>query len=210
MCGSTDRMQNHDRDEDGSSSSSSQSVTIVEEKNQFHPVPHKDDLSEEEKVVVWFQKNEFADIKTAYKQILKAIDSGEELPDAHAGRGLEDRTVLGKKQFSQNCSDAFNAVLDEQDRQWEEEDADDEAISGIYSEHSIKAAAAAAARAREDECIAWPKEDIDELVDDVNCETKAISRRRKSSSAIGRPGMAKEVNFSMMMPFSTRTIPMQR
>jgi hypothetical protein len=71
--------------------------------------------------------------------------------DEHTSRGLEYRTQEGAWARYENKRDAYNSVLDEQDRQWKVDKDDDDKICEMYLKHSTKCADAAVGRALQDE-----------------------------------------------------------
>jgi hypothetical protein len=153
---------------------SKRSVSIVLEKNLIHSIPNKDDIDKEQ---VWYQPEDYVTIADTYMLLLKLLGSGDDLPDSHSDRGLEDHATVMRSLSLQMA--AAKAVLDEQDRQWENDEEDEEAIARVYTETSIKAADIAVARAFEDETVIDP--------------SKQDSKR---------PGMN-------MTSYSTRSVPMQ-
>ncbi|GKY96551.1 hypothetical protein MPSEU_000614700 [Mayamaea pseudoterrestris] len=130
-------------------------IKFVEERNKVYPITHLDDIPEEEVNATWYDGNEYAEIKQSYQLTIFMMEAGEQLNlEEHTSRGLEYRTQEGAWARYENKRDAYNAVLDEQDRQWQEDQDDDEKISIIYLEHSSKCAKAAADRAKADEAEA--------------------------------------------------------
>jgi hypothetical protein len=127
-------------------------VKFVEERNEVYHITHLDDIPEDEVNATWYDGGEYSEIKQAYQLTIFMMEAGEKLsPEEHTSRGLEYRTQEGAWARYENKRDAYNAVLDEQDRQWQADTDDDEKISIIYLEHSSKCAKSAAARAKADE-----------------------------------------------------------
>jgi hypothetical protein len=127
-------------------------VKFVEERNEVYPITHLDDIPEDEVNATWYDGSEYAEIKQSYQLTIFMMEAGEQLNFVeHTSRGLEYRTQEGAWARYENKRDAYNAVLDEQDRQWQEDIDDDQKISVIYLEHSSKCAKAAADRAKADE-----------------------------------------------------------
>ena len=105
---------------------------------------------------IWYDAEEYAEIKAAYQLtifFMEAEDASKlnENPEEHTSRGLEYRTQEGAWARHENKRDAYNAVLDEQDRQWQKDVDDFDEISRIYQTHSKKCAEAAHLRALQDE-----------------------------------------------------------
>jgi hypothetical protein len=126
---------------------------LVLEKNVICPMTCLDEYTDEEIEAIWFSQEEYAEIKAGYQETVFLMESGEKLDPKHqTSRGLEYRTQEGAWARYENKRDSYNAVLDEQDRQWQAEADDYDAISKIYIDTSSKKCAeAAAARAKKDE-----------------------------------------------------------
>lgn len=121
------------------------------ESNQFFPIPHLNDLSDEDIAEIWYEPEDYSEIKSSYQLTIFMMESNELVEsDDHTARGLEYRTQQGAWSRYENKRDAYNAVLDEQDRQWKVDKDDHEKISQIYLEHSTKCARAAADRGAAD------------------------------------------------------------
>lgn len=131
----------------------SRNIRISEER-QIFPITHLDDMTEEEIAETWYDANEYSEIKSNYQHTIFLMESNEKISDDdedHTTRGLEYRTQDGAWARYENKRDAYNAVLDEQDRQWKVDKDDDEMIRKIYLDHSKKCADAAVVRALHDE-----------------------------------------------------------
>ena len=126
------------------------SVSFAEH-NEVFDITHLDDIPDEDVANIWFDAAEYAQIKKDYQLTIFLMESGEELKGDHERRGLEYRTQEGAWARYENKRDAYNAVLDEQDRQWKEDIDDWDAISRAYLEHSAKCLTAANQRGIEDE-----------------------------------------------------------
>jgi hypothetical protein len=132
------------------------SLQIIEEKNEIFLVDHLDDITDDEVDKIWYNPDEYAEIKSAYQMTVFMMESGEKMdPEEHSSRGLEYRTQDGAWARYENKRDACNAVLDEQDRQWQAEADDYEELSRTYLEHSTKCGKAAADRGKKDEKEAY-------------------------------------------------------
>lgn len=122
------------------------------DKNEVCPIQHLDDMSDEEVFAIWYTSREYSEIKQAYQLTIFMMESGETITgDEHTSRGLEYRTQEGAWARYENKRDAYNAVLDEQDRQWKVDKDDYDKIRQIYLKHSTKCANAAIVRALQDE-----------------------------------------------------------
>jgi hypothetical protein len=113
---------------------------------------HLNDIPPDAVADIWYDSSEYAQIKKDYKFTIFLMESGKKLTgDVHTSRGLEYRTQKASWARHENKKDAYNAVLDEQDRQWKEDIDDWDIISRIYLEHSSKRLNAAHERGVEDE-----------------------------------------------------------
>jgi hypothetical protein len=122
------------------------------ETNEIHKIHHIDDMSDEQIAATWYAAKEYSEIKSAYQLTIFMMEAGENITgDEHTSRGLEYRTQEGAWARYENKRDAYNAVLDEQDRQWKVDKDDHEKIRQIYLKHSTKCANAAVVRALQDE-----------------------------------------------------------
>jgi len=122
------------------------------DKNEVFPIQHLDEMTDEEIFEIWYTSREYSEIKQAYQLTIFMMESGETISgDEHTSRGLEYRTQEGAWARYENKRDAYNAVLDEQDRQWKVDKDDYEKIRQIYLKHSTKCANAAIVRALQDE-----------------------------------------------------------
>jgi len=122
------------------------------DKNEVFPIQHLDEMTDEDIFEIWYTSQEYSEIKQAYQLTIFMMESGETISgDEHTSRGLEYRTQEGAWARYENKRDAYNAVLDEQDRQWKVDKDDYEKIRQIYLKHSTKCANAAIVRALQDE-----------------------------------------------------------
>jgi hypothetical protein len=125
---------------------------VFAEHNEVFEIPHLDDIPQELIPEIWYDASEYAQIKKNYQLTIFLMESGEELAgDHHTSRGLEYRTQEGAWARYENKRDAYNAVLDEQDRQWKEDIDDWEKISRLYLQHSSKCLKSAFERGANDE-----------------------------------------------------------
>jgi hypothetical protein len=154
------------------------------ENNEIFLIAHIDEFSEEEVTTIWYDANEYAEMKADYKTTVFMMECGKSLPeDEHTSRGLEYRTQEGAWARYENKRDAYNAVLDEQDIQWKKDIDDCEALARVYLEHSTKCKEAALVNGRQDAAEAqklyesfYQSENSNE-----NNATKATGRKRTES-----------------------------
>ena len=122
------------------------------ERDEISEIPHLDDISESVVESIWYSAQEYSEIKSSYQLTIFMMESGEKITgDDHTTRGLEYRTQEGAWARYENKRDAYNAVLDEQDRQWKVDKDDFDKLREIYLLHSTKCAQAAVVRALQDE-----------------------------------------------------------
>ena len=114
-------------------------------------IEHYSDYSEDEARAQWWSREEFLTIKSECASTVKAMVTGKPLGSDFCSRGLEYRTPAGMKLRQQNKFVSICAVLDEQDRQWENHDQDLEALAAAYRPHSIKSQYAARQQGVRDE-----------------------------------------------------------
>jgi hypothetical protein len=117
---------------------------------EVFPIKHIDDFSESEVATIWYNGDEYADIKSDFKATVFLMESGKELPEDHTSRGLEYRTQQGAWTRYENKKNAHNAVLDEQDKQWKADADDFDAMACVYMEVSRKCIEDALELARRD------------------------------------------------------------
>ncbi|EEC47486.1 predicted protein [Phaeodactylum tricornutum CCAP 1055/1] len=122
--------------------------------NETFEVTHLDDMTNKEVADTWYDAKEYSAIKAGYQYTIFLMEAGEKIPQDdpdNTTRGLEYRTQEGAWARYENKRDAYNAVLDEQDRQWKVDKDDEQRIRKIYLDHSTKCADAAVVRGVKDE-----------------------------------------------------------
>lgn len=104
---------------------------------EFYPrvyvkrVPSLKTLSEEDLARIWFNNDEFVAMRNVNKLISERMANNEPLGPNECSRGLEYRTPEGMKQRQENKKRALFAVLEEQERQWDSEVFDPEALRTV-------------------------------------------------------------------------------
>jgi hypothetical protein len=126
------------------------SVCFADELVEVFPIKHIDDFSESEVATIWYNGDEYDDIKSDYKTTVFLMECGKELPEDQTSRGLEYRTQQGAWTRYENKKAASNAVLDEQDKQWKADADDFDALARVYMEVSRKCIEDALELARRD------------------------------------------------------------
>lgn len=123
------------------------------QENEVFEILHINDYTDEDVAATWYDAEDYAEIKADYQCVIFMMESGERAFDdeEHTTRGLEYRTQQGAWNRYENKRDAYNAVLDEQDRHWKKDIDDPEAIRRVYVEQVAKCQKAAEERAAQDE-----------------------------------------------------------
>lgn len=100
----------------------------------MHNVLHLDDYSDEEVAACWFDNDGVHRFKTDLKLTMKLIEIGDLSYDTeeHCRRGTEYRTPNGAQKRKRNKAVALDAVLDEQEAQWDADRIDPEGIAIVY------------------------------------------------------------------------------
>jgi len=126
-------------------------VKFADDKNLIYNVEHIKDFTKSLVAAIWYDADDYADIKKEYHSTVFDIESGIPLDsDTDTSRGLENRTKQGAWARYENKRDAYNAVLDEQDRQWKRNLDSLEAIASAYRKISAICAKAASDRGLQD------------------------------------------------------------
>ena len=101
-------------------------------------IEHVNDISEAEITMIWYQKEEYREIRSSLAATVRKITSGKYGgdSDSHCARGLEFRTPYGSQLRRKNKLDALVAVLDEQDRQFDMDEFCDKTLARAYMECS--------------------------------------------------------------------------
>jgi hypothetical protein len=148
------------------------------DRNKTFPIQHLDDIPDKEVAEIWYNASEYSEIKSTYQMTIFMMENGGlKESDDHTSRGLEYRTQQGAWARYENKRDAYNAVLDEQDRQWKADKDDHDALGRVYLQHSSKCAIAAAERGAAD--AAEAKEICQDLI-----KRRKVRRKKSKSDAV--------------------------
>ena len=123
-------------------------------KKHIKKIPHLNTMTEEDIEQIWYSHYDYDDIKASFEYTVFMMDAGEAKTvenDEHTTRGLEMRTEEGAWARFEHKRDAYNAVLDEQDRQWNDGEDNPELIMESCAEVSRSAAKGALERGLGDE-----------------------------------------------------------
>jgi hypothetical protein len=102
-----------------SSKKCQESVSFSQDENTFHEIENLDDFTEQERSQIWFNREEFRDIKASYTNIIVMMRKKQLRcdTDEHCTRGLECWSVAGGKRRRDTLRNGRVAVLGEQERQ---------------------------------------------------------------------------------------------
>lgn len=114
---------------------------------------HRDDYTAEELFYTWYRKNDFSKMKQnfAYTVQLLAANRYQGDTDEMTSRGLEYRFREGATKRKANKLNALYAVLDEQERQWQEGYENDVELSHVYIQNNVHCRTAAHIMGQKDE-----------------------------------------------------------
>ncbi|CAB9502036.1 expressed unknown protein [Seminavis robusta] len=136
-----------------SSTKKGMSITFSGKKH-IKKIPHLNTMTEEDIEQIWYSHYDYDDIKASFEYTVFMMDAGEAKTvenDEHTTRGLEMRTEEGAWARFEHKRDAYNAVLDEQDRQWNDGEDDPEQIAAQCLEVTESAAKGALERGLADQ-----------------------------------------------------------
>ncbi|KAG7363895.1 hypothetical protein IV203_037097 [Nitzschia inconspicua] len=93
-----------------------------------------DSYTKEELLACWFTEEEFSRMKKSSMALVAKMNTGSSSVSKYCTRGLEKHTLFQSRQRLKNRYDSICAVLDEQDKLYDEGfSGDDERISRVYS-----------------------------------------------------------------------------
>jgi hypothetical protein len=111
-------------------------VSFQKEVQVMGHVPTRGEMTPEDFTNIWYNKDDFKEMKKQYIPIVKKLAKKIPLEEGEEGRGLEHKTPRGGKSRQKNRYQAMDAVLDEQERQWELKRKDADYIAQIYRQSS--------------------------------------------------------------------------
>lgn len=111
-------------------------------------ITHVNDFSVEEIADTWYKKAEYqmmrSELVATVRKLARREYKGD--TDVYCARGLEFKTPVGARRRKLNKLNALATVLDEQDRQFEENDFNLEALACVYIHCNIASRREAAQR----------------------------------------------------------------
>lgn len=116
-----------------------------------YDVSRRSDLDDEDFQILWYCKDDFKFMKREYTSIVKKMAKGLPLTEDEEPRGLEHKTPIGNKKRHKNRLVSIDAVLREQDRQWERNRLDSEFVAELYIQASAHCRLQASIVAKNDE-----------------------------------------------------------
>lgn len=121
---------------------------------------HIADYEPDEVIATWYQKDEMAQMKADMVDTVRSMLRGELENDSEEQcmRGLESRTRIGANKRQENKLRALEAVLDEQDREFEAGIIDERTISLVYQRVSLRCRNEAHERGLRDEVEVYGKD----------------------------------------------------
>lgn len=111
------------------------------------------EISDEEMAEVWYNEDEYAEIKTHVTETIKRVTDGDSVEeiDGYCMRGLEGRTKFGARRRKNNKAKALDAVWTAQVDLWKRRMNNPLYIAAAYKPHSTNAKYPAIAVAHDDE-----------------------------------------------------------
>jgi len=113
-------------------------------------VIRRDDMTKEDFSSMWYCKDDFKAMKKDYIPTLKKMAKEMPLDQDEEPRGLEHKTPKGNKKRHKNRLASVDAVLREQDRQWERNRGNQGFISELYMQASAHCQIEASLKAKDD------------------------------------------------------------
>lgn len=158
-------------------------------KKHIKKIPHLNTMSEEDIEQIWYSHYDYDDIKASFEYTVFMMDAGEAKTvenDEHTTRGLEMRTEEGAWARFEHKRDAYNAVLDEQDRQWNDGEDDPEQIAALCLEVTESAAKGALERGLSDQeaCEKINKSFRDKMMKELQAKTSGDTLSTLPTTAV--------------------------
>jgi hypothetical protein len=103
---------------------------------QIQTVILRSEISQDEFEATWYCQHEFRAMKKSLVPTIKKMAKGIPLDENEESRGLEHKTPEGSKKRCDNRFISLDAVLQEQDHQWEYDRTDPDALAKAYNQSS--------------------------------------------------------------------------
>jgi hypothetical protein len=105
---------------------------------KVHDVGHIDDYSYEQISKIWYNDEDTAATKAECADTVRLMIAQQPIDtNTYCSRGLEYRTPEGLRRRQRNKLIAIDAVLDEQDTQWDNDEDDVKFLATVYRECSL-------------------------------------------------------------------------
>lgn len=140
------------------------SVRFAQEDELEQVIAPKDESVEVNVSEFWYTKDEYLLSQKARAFIVKMMERGMgslEHDDELCPRGLEARTKLGSRRRRESIEASWDAVLGEQEKQWQEGRYNASALARVYFESSAQSAMVAYIAAKGDAEFVHGKEDAE-------------------------------------------------
>ena len=138
-------------DSPSSSTSGPQRALTFAPTNKYFEIMSLEDYSEKELRRCWYTPEEKEKMNKSKDKLVARLETGKPLKGDMTYRGLECWTVDGGQELDDNIARVVDAVMDEQDRQWAEDDDNFELIAEISQGASAGSAELARSLAIQDE-----------------------------------------------------------
>ncbi|KAG7359805.1 hypothetical protein IV203_034903 [Nitzschia inconspicua] len=111
------------------------------------------EISDEEMAEVWYNEDEYAEIKNHVTDTIKRVTDGDSVDECngYCMRGLEGRTKFGARRRKNNKAKALDSVWTTQVKMWKKRIDNPLLIAAAYKPHSTNAKYPAIAVAHDDE-----------------------------------------------------------
>ena len=149
-----------------------------------YDVPSAQSFSDDQLQSIWYSREDISRIKQECTETVKLMIGQHALdPDTQCSRGLEFRTPEGLKRRQRNKHSSIDAVLDEQDRQWDNDEEDAEYLADVYRDYSLPCQAMAHRMGLRDQRCVQIMYSIETPKNSSQCET--LSREAFLNNSTG-------------------------
>lgn len=176
-------------------------------KKKTKRIPNVNSMPEDILEDIWWAADDYDEIMRSFEYTVFMMEAGEaktvDDDNQHCTRGLELRTEAGKWARFENKRDCYNAVLDEQDRQWNAGEDNQEKIANCCREVTAKTQRIACRKGMQDE------KEISEFVADVRSlisgGNSGSRTRRNSNGSKNLPSRTKSTSTGSLKKRTPRT-----
>lgn len=111
-------------------------VSFASDVQDVGTVPSRSEFTEKEFGDTWYTKYDLKTMKSDFIVTIKKMAKNLPLADDEEARGLEHKTPHGSRSRTDNRYQAMDAILDEQERQWDQGRKDPEYLAKLYRQSS--------------------------------------------------------------------------